>query len=53
MRNCSDPANWRRFWQVQAAGLYFALGAMLISGIISYQADQNQQRQLQELQRSH
>ena len=40
------------FWQAQLAGLYFALGAMLISGIISYQADQLQQRQLLELQRS-
>ena len=48
----NNPANWRRFWQVQAAGLYFALGAMLISGIISYQADHQQQRQLLELQRS-
>lgn len=48
----NDPAGWARFWRVQLAGLYFALGAMLIAGIVSYQADQQAQRQLQELQRS-
>ena len=49
----NDPAGWRRFWQVQLAGVYFALGASLIAGIISFQADQQAQRQYQEIQRSH
>ena len=49
----NDPAGWRRFWQVQLAGVYFALGASLIAGIVSYQADQQTQRQLQQIQRSH
>lgn len=44
-----DPYGWRRFWQVQLAGVYFALGAMLIAGVVSYQADQQQQHQLQQL----
>lgn len=44
-----DPAGWGRFWRVQLAGLYFTVGAMLIAGIVSYQADQQSQRQLQEL----
>jgi len=48
----NDPAGWARFWRVQLAGLYFTAGAMLIAGIVSYQADQQSQRQHQQLERS-